>query len=52
MYLYKYTLITWFLQHSAKINYLSVDEEGEFLASCSDDGKVYTFKFMHVLYFG
>ena len=29
------------LQHSAKINYLSVDEEGEFLASCSDDGKVY-----------
>jgi len=28
------------LQHSAQINQISLDDEGEFLASCADDGKV------------
>ena len=28
------------LQHTQVINQISVDEEGEFLATASDDGKV------------
>ena len=29
-----------FESHSAKVNEICIDDSGEFLASCSDDGKV------------
>jgi len=28
------------LQHSTTVNQLSVDDNGDYIASCSDDGKV------------
>ena len=29
-----------YMQHNGEINQISVDEEGEFLATAADDGKV------------
>ena len=33
------SIVLYCLKHSAQVNQISVDLEGEILASCSDDGK-------------
>lgn len=36
------TLFFFFLQHTTAINQISIDQSGDYVASCSDDGRVST----------
>jgi WD40 repeat protein len=45
VYLLDFTgnMIKKYSNHSAAVNEISIDETGEYLASCSDDGAAFTF---------
>lgn len=47
---FKENLPQGFNAHSISVNQISVDVNGDFIASCSDDGKVYILLMVHIQY--